>query len=144
MGACHVQSQNMTGAMGKDNKSMDKFFNSWFNYELFNRVDAIHCPSEFAADLIKSKGSNSHFRVISNGIPREFVPMENPERPDSFGDYFVLMNVGRHAMEKNQETIIDAVLQGLNVSDKPGSLGPIIAPGYTIEMGAPSACSWRT
>ena len=111
MGACHIQSQNMTGAMGKDNKSMDKFFNSWFNYELFNRVDAIHCPSEFAADLIKSKGSNSHFRVISNGIPREFVPMENPERPDSFGDYFVLMNVGRHAMEKKQETLIDALLK---------------------------------
>ena len=111
LGACHIQSQNMTGAMGKDNKSMDKFFNSWFNYELFNRVDAIHCPSEFAADLIKSKGSNSHFRVISNGIHREFVPMENPKRPDFFGDYFVLMNVGRHAMEKNQETIIDALLK---------------------------------
>lgn len=111
LGACHIQSQNMTGAMGKDNKSMDKFFNSWFNYELFNRVDAIHCPSEFAADLIKSKGSNSHFRVISNGIPREFVPMENPERPDFFEDYFVLMNVGRHAMEKNQENIIDALLK---------------------------------
>lgn len=111
MGACHIQSQNMTGAMGKDNKSMDKFFNSWFNFELFNRVDAIHCPSEFAADLIKSKGSKSHFRVISNGIPREFVPMKNPERPELFEDHFVLMNVGRHAMEKNQETIIDALLK---------------------------------
>lgn len=110
MGACHIQSQNMTGAMGKDNKTLDKFFNSWFNYELFNRVDAIHCPSEFAADLIKSKGSNSHFRVISNGIPREFVPLERAERPEFFGDYFVLMNVGRHAMEKKQETLIDAVL----------------------------------
>ncbi len=101
----------MTGAMGKDNKSMDKFFNSWFNYELFNRVDAIHCPSEFAADLIKSKGSNAHFRVISNGIPREFVPMESQKRPDFFGDHFVLMNVGRHAMEKKQETLIDALLK---------------------------------
>lgn len=111
MGACHIQSQNMTGAMGKDNKSMDKFFNSWFNYELFNRVDAIHCPSEFAADLIQAKGSRAHFRVISNGIPREFVPLEKPKRPDFFGDYFVLMNVGRHAMEKNQETLIDALLK---------------------------------
>ncbi|MDX2444159.1 MAG: glycosyltransferase [Bacteroidales bacterium] len=111
IGACHIQSQNMTGAMGKDSKAMDWFFNSWFNFELFNRVNAIHCPSEFAADLIKTKGSNSHFRVISNGIPEKFVSIDNLTRPDLFGDKFVLMNVGRHAMEKKQEILIDAVLQ---------------------------------
>jgi len=64
MGACHIQTQNMTGAMGKDNKILDWMIESLFNFELFNRVDAIHCPSEFAAELIKSKASNSHLRVI--------------------------------------------------------------------------------
>ena len=111
MGACHIQTQNMTGAMGKDNKVLDWMINSWFNFELFNRVDAIHCPSEFAADLIKSKGSKSHLRVISNGIPRQYQPMENPVRPEDFEDKFVLMNVGRHAMEKHQESLINAVLK---------------------------------
>ena len=111
MGACHIQSQNLTGAMGKDSKVMDWFFNHWFNYQLFNRVKAIHCPSELAADLLRSKGTRSHFRVISNGIPREFFPMENAKRPDFFGDKFVIINIGRHAMEKKQETIIDAVLK---------------------------------
>ncbi len=111
IGACHIQSQNMTGAMGKDNKVLDWFFNTWFNFELFKRVKAVHCPSVFAADLIKSKGSNSHFRVISNGIPKRFIPIENPVRPDFFEDKFVLMNVGRHALEKNQEIMIDAVLK---------------------------------
>lgn len=111
MGACHIQTQNMTGAMGKDNKVLDWMINSWFNFELFNRVDAIHCPSEFAADLTQSKGSKSHLRVISNGIPRQYKPMDNPKRPEDFGDKFVLMNVGRHAMEKHQEILINAVLK---------------------------------
>jgi glycosyltransferase involved in cell wall biosynthesis len=111
IGACHIQSQNLTGAMGKDNKTLDWFFNNWFNYQLFNRVKAIHCPSELAADLLMSNKTKSHFRVISNGIPREFVPIQNAKKPDFFKDYFVIINVGRHAMEKKQELIIDAVLQ---------------------------------
>ena len=111
MGAAHIQSQNLTGAMGKDNHTLDYIFNTWFNFQLFNRVPAIHCPSQHAADLLKSKGCKAHLRVISNGIPREFVPMENAQRPDFFGDKFVILNIGRHAMEKRQESIIDAVLQ---------------------------------
>ncbi|MDX2431944.1 MAG: glycosyltransferase [Bacteroides sp.] len=111
MGAAHIQSQNLTGAMGKDNHTLDYIFNTWFNFQLFNRVPAIHCPSQHAADLLKSKGAKAHLRVISNGIPREFVPMENAKRPDFFGDKFVILNIGRHAMEKRQESIIDAVLQ---------------------------------
>ncbi len=111
MGAAHIQSQNLTGAMGKDNHTLDWLFNAWFNFQLFNRVPAIHCPSQHAADLLKSKNCSSHLRVVSNGIPREFVPNENAQRPDFFGDKFVLLNIGRHAMEKRQESIIDAVLQ---------------------------------
>ncbi|MDC7242294.1 MAG: glycosyltransferase [Spirochaetales bacterium] len=109
LGACHIQSQNMTGAMGKDNKLMDLFFNSWFNYELFKRVEAIHCPSAFAADLIKSKGSNAHFRVISNGIPRGYEPDTSLKRPEEWGDKFVLVTIGRLAMEKRHEVMIDAI-----------------------------------
>ncbi|MDC7235798.1 MAG: glycosyltransferase [Spirochaetales bacterium] len=108
MGACHIQSQNMTGAMNNDNSLGDWFFNTWFNFELFKRVEAIHCPSPFAADLIKSKGSNAHFRVISNGIPRQYVPLER-ERPEFFGDKFVMLSIGRLAYEKQQTMMIEAL-----------------------------------
>jgi len=111
MGACHIQSQNITGAMRTGNKLLNYLINVWFNLELFKKVDAIHCPSEFAADLIKSKGSNAHFRVISNGIPKQYKPLTTLERPELFEDKFVLMNVGRHALEKNQGIMIDAVLK---------------------------------
>ena len=109
MGGCHIQSQNMTGAIGKDHRCLDRFLNHWFNYELFQRVDALHCPSEFAADLIKSKGSTAHFRVISNGIPRDYVPIRKTVRPEIMGDKFVILNIGRLAMEKRQIMMIDAV-----------------------------------
>ena len=109
VGACHIQSQNLIGAMGKDKSFAEKMINFWFNYELFTRVEAVHCPSAMAADLIKSKGSTAHFRIISNGIPREYVPVPEAERPDFFEDHFVLMNVGRFAQEKRQSLMIEAV-----------------------------------
>ncbi len=112
LGACHVQAQNMTASMGRDNPLMDWFFETWFNFELFQQVEAIHCPSLFAADLLHSKGSRAHFRVVSNGIPREYVPLDPPPpRPAFFEDHLVLMNVGRHAMEKRQELMIEGVLR---------------------------------
>jgi glycosyltransferase involved in cell wall biosynthesis len=109
VGACHIQRQNLIGAMGQDKSIAETMINAWFNYELFRRVEAVHCPSAMAADLIKSKGSTAHFRIISNGIPREYVPLADAERPDFFEDHFVLMNVGRFAQEKRQGLMIEAV-----------------------------------
>lgn len=109
MAGCHIQPQNVVGAMGKENNTAENMMAWLFNFCLFKQVDAIHCPSKFAADLYKGYGVDSHFRVISNGIPREYVPIES-KRPEFFGDRFVLMNVGRHALEKRQELMIDGVL----------------------------------
>jgi len=109
LAGCHIQSQNMTGAMGKDNKLGDLFFNTWFNYELFKRVDAIHCPSTFAAELRQELGSKAHMRVVSNGIPHEYISMDAPQRPEIFEDKFVLINIGRYALEKRQGLMIEAV-----------------------------------
>ncbi|MBN2079069.1 MAG: glycosyltransferase [Spirochaetes bacterium] len=109
-GACHVQPQNIISAMGKEDPKMETMFHALFNFCLFKQVDAIHCPSRFAANLIAEKGSRAHLRVISNGIPREYEPMEM-ERPEWFGDRFVILNVGRHALEKRQELLIEGVLR---------------------------------
>ncbi len=108
IGACHVQPQNIISAMGKESPLMEKILFALFNFSLYNQVDAIHCPSAFAAKMLMDHGSQAHFRVISNGIPRDYVPQEKP-RPDWFGDRFVLMNVGRHALEKRQQLLIEGV-----------------------------------
>ncbi|MBN1497505.1 MAG: glycosyltransferase [Spirochaetes bacterium] len=110
IGACHVQPQNVISAMGKESALMEMMFHFLFNFCLFKQVDAIHCPSAFAADLITRHGSRAHCRVISNGIPREYKPQQL-ERPSWFGDRFVVMNIGRHALEKRQELLIAGVLK---------------------------------
>ena len=50
--------------------------------------------------MLRNHGSKAHLRVISNGIPEDYFPQEFP-RPGWFGDRFVLMSLGRHAMVPN-------------------------------------------
>ncbi len=110
IGSCHLQPQNIISAMGKESRLMEIFFTKWFNLNLFKKVKGIHCPSHFAADMLQREGSKAHMRVISNGIPVEYYPSKD-KRPDWFGDKFVITNIGRHAMEKRQELLIDGVLR---------------------------------
>ncbi len=110
MGACHIQPQNIISAMGKEDPFMEKMFYKLFNFCLFKQVDIIHCPSEFTSKMLKTQGSKAHMEVISNGIPNEYQ-VTNIEKPKWFNDKFVIMNVGRHAMEKRQELLIEGVLK---------------------------------
>ena len=109
MAGCHMQPQNFTGAAGTESELGDKIVAKAFKAFLFGKVEAIHIPSRFGAELYQGFGVKAHFRVVSNGIPREYVPMEK-ERPEMFGDNFTILNVGRHALEKRQELLIDGVL----------------------------------
>lgn len=108
MGACHVQPQNITAAMGKESKSMEWLLYKLFNFFLFNRVPLVQCPSQFAANLIWNHGCDSATRVVSNGIPEQYKA-GTYDRPDFYGDKLVLMNVGRHALEKRQSLLLDGV-----------------------------------
>lgn len=108
IGACHVQPQNIIFATGKESPLLEKILFALFKFSLYNRVDILHCPSAFAARLLEDNGCKAHFRVISNGIPKDYVPRKI-ERPDWFGSRFVLMNVGRHALEKRQHLLIEGV-----------------------------------
>ncbi len=111
IGACHIQPQNIIASLGVKNRPiMEKILYSFFNYSLFKQVDAIHCPSTFAADMLRDHGSKADFRIISNGIPEAYHQVDYP-RPDWFGDHFVVMNVGRHANEKRQELLIEGILK---------------------------------
>ena len=109
MGACHLQPQNVVSAAGKENAFMEAALHKLFNFCLYDHADVLHCPSRFAAKLLEDHGSRSHFRVISNGIPREYEPT-GEKRPEWFGENFVILNIGRHALEKRQELLIDGVL----------------------------------
>ena len=110
IGAAHVQPQNVIAAMGIENPLMEKMFYTFFNFCLYKQVDILHCPSQFAADLFRDHGSKADMKVISNGIPEAYSPSAY-DRPEWFGDKFVILNIGRHAMEKRQELLIESVLK---------------------------------
>jgi glycosyltransferase involved in cell wall biosynthesis len=110
IGAHHVQPMNIISAMGKESALLEKILFACFNFCLLKQVDAIHCPSVFAARMLRDMNITAHLRVISNGIPKQFAPQKIP-RPDWFEDRFVLMNVGRHAMEKRQGLLIKGILR---------------------------------
>ncbi len=108
IGSLHMQPQNMMAAIGKSGKLLERFIWFVFKFFLFNRVKFVHCPSYFAAELLRAQGVNAHLRPISNGIPVEYEP-GNFERPQWFNDKMVLLNIGRHADEKRQSLLIEAV-----------------------------------
>jgi 1,2-diacylglycerol 3-alpha-glucosyltransferase len=108
IGTFHVQPQNIIAALGKESVLMDKMLGWFFNFFLLNRAPVIQCPSQHAADLLKKNGGRKPTRVVSNGIPEDYVPKKYP-RPDWFGDEMVLMSVGRHALEKRQSLLIEGV-----------------------------------
>jgi len=108
IGAFHVQPQNIMAAMGKTSKLLERTFWFFFKYYLLKRVNILICPSKFAANLLKSEGIDAITKVISNGIPKEYVPVKY-ERPAWFGDKMVLINIGRHAYEKRQLVLLEGV-----------------------------------
>jgi glycosyltransferase involved in cell wall biosynthesis len=108
IGAFHVQPQNVLGAEGIESKFLEIVLFNIFNFFLLNRAPIIQCPSQFAADLLKKNGVRRILRVVSNGIPADYAPVAQ-ERPTWFGEKLVLMNVGRHALEKRQSLIIEGV-----------------------------------
>jgi 1,2-diacylglycerol 3-alpha-glucosyltransferase len=108
MAAFHVQPQNILAAAGKENRFIESIIHKVFNFLLFNRVPLVQCPSQFAANMLWNNGCDSALRVVSNGIPEQYIAGKY-ERPDFYGDNLVLLNVGRHALEKRQSLLIEGV-----------------------------------
>lgn len=116
VGSFHVQPQNIMAAMGKTSKIIERIFWISFKYLLFKRVDDILCPSKFAADLLRSEGIKANMYPVSNGIPVEYVSTHF-DRPEWFGNKLVLLNIGRHAYEKRQLLLIEAVRRSKYAGD---------------------------
>jgi len=79
----------------------------------FNKLDNVHCPSDFIADTIKKRGYCSKMHVISNGITANFVPQFKPPEqamlPIEQRTVFNVLMTGRLAVEKRQAVLIEAV-----------------------------------
>ncbi len=108
IGSFHVQPQNILGMMGLEGRFKERLVAKLLRFSLYDRVPFLQCPSQFGADVMKASGGKSRLRVISNGIPEEFMAT-GEARPEWFGDKLVLLSIGRFCPEKRQELMIRGV-----------------------------------
>ena len=88
---------------------LESFIFRLFHRKLYRYSTDIHCPTQFVYDTLKAHGYKQELHVISNGFDdSRYYPME-VERPQSWKDKFVIMNVGRFANEKKQDILMKAV-----------------------------------
>ena len=116
-GAFHIQPQNMTSSvnLGKVEWLNEIFYNQ-FRKNMYDKFRHVHCPSQFMADMVISRGYTAKMHVISNGIQEEFITAgkrnidhgKPPKRPE-YKDKIVIMMVGRLSGEKRQDVLINAV-----------------------------------
>ena len=107
----HMQAENFTShlsMMASNLMNTCTYAYLWRTY--FNKVDAIHYPTEFIRDYVsKYNKKNVPAYVISNGVNFKYFYPKQVERPDSLKNKFVIIMSGRLSKEKNQQELLYAV-----------------------------------
>lgn len=110
--AFHLHPENMTKNVGIKNcpKFLSKFIFWYWRKKLYDKVDYIHCPSDYIAAQLKLHKYKAELCVVTNGVVSQFKPKPDGEKvqkqPD---DKFNILMVGRLAAEKRQDLLIKAV-----------------------------------
>lgn len=106
--AFHVHPDNVLRNVGIKRLSVLTRFIFWlWRKNFYDKVNYIHCPSEFTAkELIKHK-YRAKLYVISNGVAPYFVPKSKPGYARD--RRFEILMVGRLSAEKRQDLLIKAV-----------------------------------
>ena len=107
----HMQAENFTShvfMMASNLMNSCTYRYIWSTY--FNKVDAIHYPTEFIRDYVSGYNKNNvPAYVISNGVNFDYFYPKKVERPDNLKDKFVIIMSGRLSKEKNQQELLYAV-----------------------------------
>jgi 1,2-diacylglycerol 3-alpha-glucosyltransferase len=106
--AFHIQPENALMNVGIRSPFLaNAIYKTWVKH-LYNRADAVVCPTPFAQRQLIEHGLTTPSHVISNGIPPDLKAMPRLVEPGHDGEFTVLM-LGRLAAEKRQEDLIEAV-----------------------------------
>ncbi|MFN0175251.1 MAG: glycosyltransferase [Saprospiraceae bacterium] len=102
----HVQAEQLLYNVGLKRQWLVHLVYRFFIKMLYNKADLVICPSHFADAEIRRYGLRAPTIVISNGVTSEYhveaVLRKYPEN-------FVILNVGRNAVEKRQDMLLRAV-----------------------------------
>ena len=109
--AFHVQPENALHNVGIRSAWLNDSIYRVLVNRFYNRVDAVICPTAFAAQKLRDHHLTTPTAIISNGVPPDVaqaMAANPPEHGPRTGPFFILA-VGRFAAEKRQEVIIEAV-----------------------------------
>ena len=106
--AFHVQPENLMLNVGlRSRRLSDAIYRFWVS-RLYNRADAVVCPSAFAEEKLRSHGLAVPSFVVSNGLSPVIHRRQLPREPHHDGVFLVLM-VGRLAAEKRHDLMFEAL-----------------------------------
>lgn len=113
-GTFHIYPENMTYSvyLGKSN-----FFNTlfmlYFKHMVYNKCDAVMCPSSAVTKRLKRYFFHPKLYTISNGIKDKIVDYGSSHQDiranHKENDKFQIITVGRYSKEKNQKLLLQAL-----------------------------------
>ena len=111
--AFHFQPENALHSIGIHSSWLSDTVYRVLVKRFYDKVDAVLCPTEFAAQKLREHGLKAPTVVISNGVPPDVAQAMTSDRPreddSSSSGRFRIFAVGRFAAEKRQDVIIEAV-----------------------------------
>src|SRR5437870_11910012 len=106
--AFHVQPENLLLNVGLRSRRLSHATYRFWVSRLYNRADAVVCPSPFAEEKLRSHGLAVPSFVVSNGLSPVIHRRQLPREPHHDGVFLVLM-VGRLAAEKRHDLMFEAL-----------------------------------
>lgn len=106
--AFHVQPENLLRNVGLRSRLLAAWTYRLFLRRLYDRSDAVVCPSAFALEELRAHGLTAPAEVISNGVPAGLEPGP-AERPERHRGKLLVLAVGRLAREKRLDVTIEGI-----------------------------------
>ena len=106
--AFHVQPENALMNVGVRWPWLARRIYRYWVSHVFNRADAVVCPTRFAERKLREHGVRAPVHVVSNGVPPDLQTSRGRREARPEGALLVLA-VGRFAAEKRQDVVIEAV-----------------------------------
>jgi glycosyltransferase involved in cell wall biosynthesis len=105
----HVQPENLLRNVGLRSPRLAGWIHRLFLDRLYDRSDAVVCPSPFALEELRAHGLTAPAEVISNGVPPGAGPAPRAERAERHRGKLLVLAVGRLAREKRLDVTIEGV-----------------------------------
>jgi glycosyltransferase involved in cell wall biosynthesis len=141
--AFHVQPENALHNVGIHSAWLNERIYRVLVDRFYNRVDAVICPTAFAAQKLRDHELTAPTAVVSNGVPPDVaraMATDPPKHGPRRGRFFILA-VGRFAAEKRQDVIIEAVRRSRHRDEIRLALagwGPLEAGLKRLASGLPN------